>query len=227
MIYYSVLDITPSTDEWIEGYVSSANSLVSKHGGKFLARTTSHEQLEGKVSEAAFRTIIEWPSKEDALAFMKAPWITADPDAIMTPIEGDYPNLDVKWPAHCVVGTEGNKLIPGLPDEDAYDLVIRKGVDPEKHPYGACFHDLAGTESTGAIEWLWACGIETVLVGGLATDFCMKTTALQLSKAGFRVIVNLGACRSVNPATLEADLAQMQNAGIEIIHSASELRVNA
>jgi len=73
MIYYSVLDITPSTDKWIEGYVSSANRLVSKHGGKFLARTTSHEQLEGKVSEAAFRTIIEWPSKEDALAFMKDP----------------------------------------------------------------------------------------------------------------------------------------------------------
>ena len=47
--------------------------LVSKHGGKFLARTTSHEQLEGKVSEATFRTIIEWPSKEDALAFMKDP----------------------------------------------------------------------------------------------------------------------------------------------------------
>ncbi len=43
MIYYSVLDITPSTDKWIEGYVSSANRLISKHGGKFLARTTSHE----------------------------------------------------------------------------------------------------------------------------------------------------------------------------------------
>ena len=182
------------------------------------------DEIADELNQQAEYALYRLASKEDHPAI--APWITADPDAIMTPIEGDYPNLDVKWPAHCVVGTEGNKLIPGLPDEDAYDLVIHKGVDPEKHPYGACYHDLAGTESTGAIEWLWACGIETVIVGGLATDFCMKTTALQLSKVGFRVIVNLGACRSVNPATLEADLAQMQNAGIEIIQSATELRVN-
>ena len=48
----------------------------------------------------------------------------------MTPVEGDYPGLDIKWPVHCVTGTEGNRLIPGLPDEDSYDLVIEKGQDP-------------------------------------------------------------------------------------------------
>ena len=62
-----------------------------------------------------------------------------------------------------------------------------------------------------------------MIVGGLATDFCMKTTALQLREAGFRVIVNLGACRSVNPATLEEDQAEMHRVGIEIVHSAAEL----
>lgn len=154
----------------------------------------------------------------------EAPWVTTDANEVLTPVEGDYPNLDVKWPGHCVAGTEGNKLIPGLPDEETYDLVVRKGVDPEKHPYGACYHDLAGTESTGAIEWLRERDIETVIVGGLATDFCMKTTALQLRSAGFRVIVNLGACRSVNPETLDDDLAQMREAGIEIVPDAAALQ---
>ena len=73
MIYYSVLDVTPSTDAWIPDYLPTANRLVSKHGGKYLARTSNHEQLEGKTSEAALRIIIEWPSKEDATAFMKDP----------------------------------------------------------------------------------------------------------------------------------------------------------
>ena len=60
--------------------------------------------------------------------------------------------------------------------------------------------------------------------GGLATDYCMTTTALQLRSAGFRVIVILGACRSVNPATLDDDLAQMRQAGIELVNKADELQ---
>ena len=186
---------------------------------------TSGNEIADELNRQAEYAVYRVASKEDHPA--TAPWITTDPSAVMTPVEGDYPNLDVKWPAHCVVGTEGNKLIPGLPDEDAYDLVVRKGIDPEKHPYGSCFHDLACTESTGAIEWLRERLIQTVIVGGLATDFCMKTTALQLREAGFRVIVNLGACRSVNLATLEDDLAQMHNAGIETIQSANELTSSA
>ncbi len=182
------------------------------------------DEIVDELNQQAGYAIYRVASKEDHPA--TAPWMTTDPGAVMTPVEGDYPNLDVKWPAHCVVGTEGNKLSPGLPDEDSYNLVVRKGVDPERQPYGSCFHDLACTESTGAIEWLQERLIETVIVGGLATDFCMKTTALQLREAGFRVIVNLGACRSVNLATLEEDLEQMHNAGIETIQSANELETS-
>ena len=46
---------------------------MAKHGGKYLARTANHEQLEGDLKAAALRIIIEWPSKENALAFMKDP----------------------------------------------------------------------------------------------------------------------------------------------------------
>jgi uncharacterized protein (DUF1330 family) len=71
MTYYSVLDVTPTTDEWIADYIGPANVLVAEYGGKYLARTASHEQVEGDVKEAALRIVIEWPSKEAAIGFMK------------------------------------------------------------------------------------------------------------------------------------------------------------
>lgn len=153
----------------------------------------------------------------------QAPWVAGSPDEIMTPVEGDYPDLDIKWPSHCVVGTEGNALIPGLPAESAYDLIIEKGKDPLQHPYGACYHDLGEQTSTGVIEWLRENNIETVIVGGLATDYCVKNTVLQLCRAGFTVIVNLGACRGVAGETSLAAREEMQKAGAQLIGSSAEL----
>lgn len=73
MKYYSVLDVTPTSEEWIPAYLPVANRLVAKHGGKYLARTPNHEQTEGEKKEAALRVILEWPSKEAAVAFMNDP----------------------------------------------------------------------------------------------------------------------------------------------------------
>lgn len=153
----------------------------------------------------------------------EAPWVTTQADEVLTPVEGDYPNLDVKWPPHCVIGTEGNRLIPGLPAEDTYDLVVEKGSDPLMHPYGACFHDLVEQKSTGAVEWLREQGIDTVLVGGLATDYCVKTTALQLQRAGFRVVLNRAACRGVAEETSRAAIIELDAAGVEFIDSCRDL----
>lgn len=152
-----------------------------------------------------------------------APWIAKTTDEIMTPVEGNHPNLDIKWPAHCVIGTKGNQLIPGLPKESDYDFVVEKGSDPLKHPYGACFHDLAESESTGAIEWLHSKQITTIIVGGLATDYCVKTTVLQLCEAGFMVIVNLAACRGVSPETTRIACSELRAAGAELINDSKEL----
>lgn len=153
----------------------------------------------------------------------EAPWVAKDPSEILQPVEGNFVNLDVKWPKHCVVGTPGNDLIPGLPDESEYDFVVEKGQDPEKHPYGACYHDLLEKEPTGIIEYLRSKGIESVLVGGLATDYCVKTTALQLKQAGFRVVVNLSACRGVADETIEAAKAEMTDAGVILIDTLDQL----
>jgi nicotinamidase/pyrazinamidase len=154
-----------------------------------------------------------------------APWIAKTADEIMKPIAGDYPNLDIKWPAHCIVGTKGNQLIPGLPNEADYDLLITKGTDPLKHPYGACFHDLAESESSGAIEWLHEQQIKVVIVGGLATDYCVKTTVLQLCQAGFKVIVNLGGCRGVDSESTKVACAEISDAGAELIFDSCELEL--
>ncbi|MEM1430117.1 MAG: DUF1330 domain-containing protein [Pseudomonadota bacterium] len=71
MTYYSVLDVTPTDETWIPGYLPEANARVAAHGGRYIARTANHQQLEGDAQPAALRIIIEWPSKEAALAFME------------------------------------------------------------------------------------------------------------------------------------------------------------
>jgi nicotinamidase/pyrazinamidase len=153
----------------------------------------------------------------------EAPWVAGSAEEIMQPVAGDYPNLDIKWPPHCVVGTEGNRLIPGLPDESEYDLLIEKGQDPQMHPYGACFHDLQEIRPTGVLEWLRDQGVETVLLGGLATDYCVKTTGLQLLRAGFRVCVNRARCRGVSLETSQQALEELRQAGAEFFNNSAEL----
>lgn len=73
MACYSVLAVTPSSDEWIPGYLPAANELVARHGGRYLARTASHEQVEGADESAALRIVIEWPTKDAAMNFMQDP----------------------------------------------------------------------------------------------------------------------------------------------------------
>jgi len=73
MSFYSVLAVTPTTEDWIPDYIGPANALVSKYGGKYIARTSSHERLEGEGEDAVLQIIIKWPSKEAAEAFMIDP----------------------------------------------------------------------------------------------------------------------------------------------------------
>jgi uncharacterized protein (DUF1330 family) len=72
-VYYSVLEVTPTAEDWIPEYIGPANRLVAQYGGKYLARTSNHERLEGEGEDPALRIIIEWPSKEAAVNFMNDP----------------------------------------------------------------------------------------------------------------------------------------------------------
>lgn len=138
-------------------------------------------------------------------------WTTSPP---FTPLP--HANADRSWPSHCVPGTPGFELLDGLPAPIDYDFFVWKGIEPDLHPYGACYHDLAGRRSTGLIEFLRSRGVTTVLAGGLATDYCVKTSVLQLRQAGFRVIVHLAACRGIAPDTVASAHTQMIEAGAEL-----------
>ena len=146
---------------------------------------------------------------------VNAVWKASEGNPPFSPVAGR--NVDLRWTLHCVPGTTGHQLLDGLPHPADYDFFVQKGVEPDMHPYGACYHDLAERQSTGVIEFLQCNGIKTVLVGGLATDYCVKTTALQLRRAGFLVVVNLAACRGIAPDTVQAALEEMAHGGIVII----------
>ena len=131
------------------------------------------------------------------------------------------PNADLTWVAHAIVGTPGFELLDGLPAATGYDYCVWKGVDPEFHPYGACFHDIDEKLSTGLLEWLHSKQAQTVIVGGLATDYCVKTTVLQLLKGGaWQVIVNAAACRGIAPDTTEAAWNEMMAHGAIVLENA-------
>jgi nicotinamidase/pyrazinamidase len=151
----------------------------------------------------------------------KAVWVASDDKPMLSPIKGD--NVDIAWNQHAVPGTKGFELIDGLPEPIEYDFFVWKGIELDLHPYGACYHDLHDKLSTGVIEYLRLNGITNVIVGGLATDYCVKTTALQLLKAGFRVIVNLEASRGVSHEGVELAVKEMKQAGIEIISNPKQL----
>ena len=82
---------------------------------------------------------------------------------------------------------------------------------------------LAEKRSTGVIEFLRHNGVDRVLVGGLALDYCVKTTALQLRRAGFAVDVYLPACRAIAEDTANSACAEMRAAGIALHASLDEL----
>lgn len=136
-------------------------------------------------------------------------------------------NVDVRWPRHGVPGTVGFQLLPGLPEPTEYDFFVWKGVEPDMHPYGCCYHDLSEQLSTGVIEFLKTRQIETVLVGGLAFDYCVKTSALQLVRAGFQVIVNKSATRSLSPESGLLAAQEMTAAGITIVDDIDQLQLSA
>mgnify|MGYP001237929606 CR=1 FL=1 len=71
--YYSVVEVTPTSEDWIPEYIGPVNKLVAQHGGKYLARTSSHERLEGERDNPALRIVIEWPSRQAAADFMNDP----------------------------------------------------------------------------------------------------------------------------------------------------------
>ena len=125
------------------------------------------------------------------------------------------------WPDHCVQGTRGAELVAGL-DQTRIARVFRKGTDPAIDSYSG-FLDADHRNSTGLADYLRARGVEAVAIAGLATDYCVKYTALDAVKLGFRAAVIEDACRGVNirPGDSRAALEEMKAAGVKIVRGGS------
>ena len=127
------------------------------------------------------------------------------------------------WPVHCVQDTSGAELAKEL-HRDRIAKIFPKGTDPGIDSYSG-FFDNGHRKSTGLGEWLKARNVTDVYVCGLATDYCVKFTALDAVQMGFKTHFIQEASRGVN---LIADdsinaAAEMYHAGINIIRDIEEL----
>lgn len=119
------------------------------------------------------------------------------------------------WPTHCVVRTHGSQIQQEI--HQVADYEIHKGMDPEREAYSAFdgfVVDDDGRYTGGIAEWLRGKGVERVIVGGLALDFCVKATALDAAQAGFDTVLLLNGTRAVDEATGALALEEMGKAGV-------------
>ncbi len=123
----------------------------------------------------------------------------------------------ILWPEHCVEGTAGSDFAPGL-ETSRIEKTFFKGVDPEIDSYSA-FFDNAALRSTGLETYLCNEGIDKIFILGLATDYCVKATALDGVRLGFKVNVVADGCRAVDlsPGDGERAFEDMQAAGVGLL----------
>ncbi|NRB18724.1 MAG: bifunctional nicotinamidase/pyrazinamidase [Rhodobacteraceae bacterium] len=120
----------------------------------------------------------------------------------------------VLWPDHCVQGTAGAEFHSDL--QTHADLIIRKGYRPHIDSYSAFFEN-DQTTPTGLQGYLNERGIKELTIVGLATDFCVAFSALDAVRLGFKVRVELAACRAIDmDGSLNTALENMKNAGVTL-----------
>jgi nicotinamidase/pyrazinamidase len=122
----------------------------------------------------------------------------------------------VLWPAHCVQWGGGAQFHPGL-DTRRIARVFPKGTDPGIDSYSG-FFDNGRRKSTGLGDWLKTQRVEEIVICGLATDYCVKATAIDAAQLGFRTILAQDACRGVGLTAdaIPAALAEMAAAGVRL-----------
>lgn len=123
---------------------------------------------------------------------------------------GDPPDYVDSWPVHCVAGTPGADFHPSL-DTDKIEAVFLKGAD------AAAYSGFEGTAgSIGLAAWLRMHDVDSVDIVGIATDHCVRATALDAAREGFHTKVIVGLTAGVDPETTSRALADLRAADIEL-----------
>jgi nicotinamidase/pyrazinamidase len=123
----------------------------------------------------------------------------------------DDPDFQHSWPVHCKVGTEGERFHPNL-DPQPFDAIFCKGE------HQAAYSGFEGRDGSGTTltDWLRAHEVTDVDVCGLATDYCVRATALDAVKEGFGTRLLRDLCAGVAPETTTTALEEMQQAGVSV-----------
>jgi nicotinamidase/pyrazinamidase len=122
-----------------------------------------------------------------------------------------HPDFVDSWPRHCVVGTAGANLHPDL-DTSQIAAVFDKGR------FAAAYSGFEGTsDGQSLLEWLRERGVEELDMVGIATDHCVRATALDAVRNGFATTVHLDLTAGVAQATTDAALEQLRAAGVALL----------
>ncbi|MFE3873098.1 isochorismatase family protein, partial [Kitasatospora sp. NPDC059146] len=127
----------------------------------------------------------------------------------------EHPDYRDSFPVHCVAGTEGGEFHPDfLPavEAGAVDEVFYKGA---RSASKSGFEGFTA-DGTPLADWLHDCGVDAVDVVGIATDHCVKATALDARRAGFDARVLLDYTAGVAPDTTDAALTELRDAGVDL-----------
>ena len=123
----------------------------------------------------------------------------------------------VLWPDHCIQGSHGAEFHEAL-DQKTFNMIIRKGFRPELDSYSAFFENDRKT-ATGLDGYLKTFAIETLVLGGLATDYCVLYSALDAAVLGYKTIVALDAIQGVDfpPGSVDQALTLLSHASITLV----------
>lgn len=123
----------------------------------------------------------------------------------------------VLWPDHCIQGSRGAELAPQL-DRTRITKVFTKGEDPTVDSYSG-FFDNGRRRSTGLADWLRIHRVREVCIVGLATDYCVKATAIDAAREGLTTTCDLSACRGVelSPGDCARAASAMKQAGVRVV----------
>ena len=184
---------------------------------------------EGDSTVDVANALIDWSLARGEPIVASQDWHPADHGSFASQhqvepyTEGELDGLaQTFWPDHCVQHSEGAALHPLL-KQQAIAAVFHKGQNRVIDSYSA-FFDNGHRQKTELDGWLRGQGIVELTVLGLATDYCVKTSVLQLRRAGFRVIVHLDACRGIAPETIDQARTRMIEAGAELAQTLADIQ---
>jgi nicotinamidase/pyrazinamidase len=165
------------------------------------------------VAVGISRYLAEHPERYDQV-FASRDWHDADNDNGGHFATTGQPDFATTWPVHCVAGTQGAEYHPGLDTR----LITTNVLKGQGTPAYSIFEGVTDDGRTVA-EALTDLGVDEIDVAGIATDYCVRASALDAIGAGRRVTVLSDLVAGVAPESSEAALAELEAAGATVRHS--------